>query len=46
MRISSQSMGESTAIPTATGAMMLGLGPITQTGVIAPECIEPALFIT
>ncbi|CFY02990.1 Saccharopine dehydrogenase / Homospermidine synthase [Syntrophomonas zehnderi OL-4] len=45
MRISSQSMGESTAIPTAAGALLLGAGKITQKGVIAPECIEPALFI-
>lgn len=46
MRISSQSMGESTAIPTAAGALLLASGKVSQTGVIAPECIEPELFIT
>lgn len=45
MRMSSESMGEATGLPAAAAAILLGSGQIKQTGVIAPECIDPVLMI-
>ncbi|NLV21720.1 MAG: hypothetical protein GXY49_07015 [Syntrophomonadaceae bacterium] len=45
MRMSSESMGEATGLPTAAAAILLGSGKIKQAGVIAPECIDPVLLI-
>ncbi|MGB3915383.1 MAG: saccharopine dehydrogenase C-terminal domain-containing protein [Dethiobacteria bacterium] len=46
MSVSSASMGEGTGLPAAAAAILLGSGKIKQTGVIAPECIDPSLLLT